>query len=43
MVRPAAQVASAAAEELVAGRRPLPTLELTKIFEFQIVEFDEFA
>ena len=34
-------MAAAVAEEMAAGRRPSPTLELTEIFELQIVELDE--
>src|SRR5262249_35559643 len=40
---PAVAADAAVAEDLEVVRRPSPTLELTKIFEFQIVELDEFT
>jgi len=42
MLRAAAE-AAAVEEEMEAGRRPSPTLELAEIFEFQIVELNKFA
>src|SRR5579863_8707800 len=41
MMRRVAAADEAVAEEMEADRRPSPTLELTEIFEFEIVELDE--
>src|SRR5580704_48829 len=42
-MRRVAAADAAVAEEMEADRRPSPTLELAEIFEFEIVELDEFT